>query len=428
MSLAFAAQGTKLREVEIQGFVDDNNSSTTILDPVGVNVFTGTATDVLNCGIVFVTISTDVASATDGLSIQQSSDGTNWDHTDDYTVAAGANKNYSINPHSKWFRVVYTNGAVIQGHFRLQSVCKGNAKPSSHRIKDEIIGDDDCELVKSAITGENGDGLWHNVNVTSDGDLTISDNSDGLAIAEGNVTGKTFIHKFGFTPDFDISDGFVTVWDGAEDGGIDEMQYTYSTTAAIDSISSSNAGDTQTLEIHGLDSNYDIVVQTKSLNGQTRVAIDTSLIRVYRVVNRGSTNLAGDAYCFEDTPDVAPADGIPDDTTKIRAVINNGNNQTLMAVYTIPNGKTGYLRQYYCSLAGAKKTSVHVIHLDARPFGEVFQLKHVASLVAVGTSYIATVFVEPEVFQAKTDIEMQANSDEDQAAISAGFDIVLVDD
>jgi len=418
---------SRFEEVEIKGEVDDNNSSTTVLNPAGVNVFTGTATEILNCGVVFVNVATDQASATDGLSIQQSSDGTNWDHDDNYTVAAGANKNYSINPHAKWFRVVYTNGGTIQGYFRLQSICKGNAKPSSHRIKDEIIGDDDCELVKAALTGENGAGLWHNVGVTADGDLTISDNSDGLAIAEGNVTGKTFIHKFGFAPDFDTADGLVTIWDGADDGilGGGAMQYTYSSSADIDSLSSSDNGDVVDVEIHGLDNSGNIVIQTKTLTGQTDVTLDTPLKRVYRMVNRGSSNLAGNLYLR--TNGSGQTSGVPTTANTVRAIIKNGNNQTLMAIYPIPNGKTGYMRNWYASLSGAKKTSVHVVHLDARPEGEVFQLKHVSSLIAVGTSNFQYPYIEPEVFQAGTDIEMQSNSDEDVAAISAGFDIVLVD-
>lgn len=421
---------SRFEEIQIKGVVDENNSTTSELGIGGV--FTGTKTNILNFGIVFVTIFTDVASAIDGLSIQQSSDGINWDHdtNDNYTIAAGANKNFSINPHSKWFRVVYTNGGVEQGagNFRLQSICKGNSKASSHRIKDNIIGDDDVELVKAALTGVNGAGLWHNVGVTEDGDLTISDNSSGLSIAEGNVSGKSFIHKFGFATDFDSGDGIVTVWDGANDGlfaGSPPMSYTYSSSADIDTISSSDNGDTQTIEIIGLDSNFDEVMQDIILTGQTDAILETALIRIYRMVNRGNSDLSGVVYLR--TNGSGQSGGVPTNANTSRSIINNGNNQTLMAIYTIPSGKTGYMRSWYASLAGAKKTSVHIIHLDARPFGEVFQLKHVSSLVAIGTTNIQHVYVEPEIFLEKTDIEMQANSDEDQASISAGFDIVLVD-
>lgn len=138
--------------VIVKGVISAENSSSDILQADGV--FTGTAIDITDCGIVFVSISTDVASATDGLSIEQSSDGTNWDHCDVYNVGVGGNKNYAINPHSQWLRVVYTNGGTIQGHFRLQTICKANSLPSSHRIQDTITDDDDSRLVKSVLSGQ----------------------------------------------------------------------------------------------------------------------------------------------------------------------------------------------------------------------------------------------------------------------------------
>ncbi len=423
---------SRFEEIEIKGVIDDGNSSAT---PLGGGIaFTGTAKDILNCGIVFVTIFTDVASATDGLSIQQSSDGTNWDHTDDYTVSAGSSKNYSLNPHSKWFRVVYTNGAAPQGAFRLQSVCKGNSKPSSHRIKDEIIGDDDCELIKAALTGENGSGQWHNVKTTADGNLTISDNSSGLAIAQGNVTGATFVHKFGEAPDFDQGDGVVSIWDGANDtlfSGSPPMAYTYSSSADIGLILSSSGADTQDIEMQGLDSNFDLVTQIITLNGQTDVDISATgvdLIRVFRMINRGSTDLAGVVYIR--TNGSAQTSGVPDTANTVRAIINNGNNQTLMAVYTIPNGKTGYMRDWYASTAGASRSSEYKIRLFARPDGQVFQLKHTSAVSDSGSSTYQHPYEEPEVFQAKTDIELTAEmlvSAATQADIAGGFDIVLVD-
>jgi uncharacterized protein YcnI len=79
--------------------------------------------------------------------------------------------------------------------------------------------------------------------------MKVSNAEDGLAIAKGDVSNTTFIHKFGAASDFDFADGSVTVWDGADDADIDQMQYVYSTTAAIDSISSSSASDTFDVEV-----------------------------------------------------------------------------------------------------------------------------------------------------------------------------------
>lgn len=280
------------------------------------------------------------------------------------------------------------------------------------------------QSVVSRIQAERPDGTFIEAQATQDGNLKVTDAENGLAISKGLVEGSTFVHKFGKAPDFDVSDGYVTVWDGADDGLLNQMQYVYSTSAIIDSISSSNAGDIHSIKVQGLDENWELVTQNKTLNGQTRTALDTPLIRVFRLKNDGLTDLSGNVFCYEDTALLA---GVPIDTTKVRAVIENGNNQTLMALYTIPAGKTGYARDWYVSAAGARRDAVHNIRLWAREFGKAFQLKHDASISINGTSYFQHRYTEPEKMPEKTDMEIRANTDENIAGVSAGFDIVLVD-
>ena len=205
------------------------------------------------------------------------------------------------------------------------------------------------------------------------------------------------------------------------------MDYQYSTTADIDSISSSDAGDTQDINIQGLDSDYNLVSQTVTLNGQTRVALTTSLIRVFRAYNDNSADLSGHVMIYVNT---ALTGGIPTDTTKIRAVIHPENGQTEMAVYTVPAGKTAYLRSWYATTAGASKDTSYIIRIKSRNINKVFRLKHKSALSDTGTSYVQHKYVEPEVFVEKTDIEMTAEIGEavkTEASISGGFDIVLVD-
>ena len=281
--------------------------------------------------------------------------------------------------------------------------------------------------VTSQIKGIKSDGTLVAVGASDAGNLKVTNAEDGLAIASGEVPGKTFIHKFGAAPDFDESDGYVSIWDGADDGNIAQMNYVYSTAADIDSVSSENAGDTQVVQLQGLDGAYTLTTQTVTLNGQNRVALSTPLIRIFRMKNTGSTDNVGHVYCYVNT---AISGGVPIDTTKVRAVIQPGNNQTLMALYTIPLGYVGYMRDWYASTAGASRNSSYVIELRARPLGGVFQLKHVAALSDDGTSYIQHTYVEPEVFGGMVDLEMRAYmtlSSASSAAVSAGFDIVLVE-
>lgn len=410
--------------VVLRGAVCTGCSSSTPL--AAGATFTGTATDMLDYGIVFITVYTDQDSATDGLCLQQSSDGTNWDIEDTYTITATHGKTFAIQPAAKYFRVVYTNGATPQTAFRLQAVLKKtNSLPSSHRIQDSIVDEDDAQLIKSVLTAKKDDGVFTNISATTSGNLRTTDAENGLAIAKGDVTDHSFIHKFGQAPDFDTADGYVTVWDGANDATANIMQYTYSTTNDIDRIVSSSAADTQPTEIQGLDASYHLVTQTVTPEGQTPVALDTPLIRVFRVKNVGTSNYAGRISVYIDS---AVVGGIPSTAANVRAIVDDGNNQTLMAIYTIPAGYTGYMRDWYVSTAGGVNASIHVVRLFARPFGQVFQLKHVASISASGTSAIQHKYEEPEIFSEKTDIEMKVNTDTNTASISAGFDIVLVKD
>lgn len=133
--------------------ISAKNSSNIPLKANGV--FTGKACDILHYGVIIITLKSNVKSAIDGLSVQFSPDGTNWDSSDDFTIPAGSGKTFSFQPVSRYMRIVYTNGSSDQVYFRMITILKPDyVKPSSHRIQDSIIDEDDAELVKSVLTGE----------------------------------------------------------------------------------------------------------------------------------------------------------------------------------------------------------------------------------------------------------------------------------
>jgi hypothetical protein len=83
------------------------------------SVFTS---DVLNStgsaritGIVY----SDQSSATDGLKIQQSIDGTNWDYESKFTLTGGSGLAFSVELVAAYVRIRYENGATAQTEFRL---------------------------------------------------------------------------------------------------------------------------------------------------------------------------------------------------------------------------------------------------------------------------------------------------------------------
>jgi len=171
-----------MADIQAGNAVSTDNSTESTLGISGV--FTGTSEEVSEYATVSVGVFANVASATDGLSIQFSPNGTNWDHTDVFTIPASTGKTFTVGPAARFFRIVYTNGVLAQTTFRLQTVFKvGAPKPSSHRIQDTISNDDDAELGKSVITGEDSNGIFQNISANSDGSLntvpTVPDTPSG---------------------------------------------------------------------------------------------------------------------------------------------------------------------------------------------------------------------------------------------------------
>lgn len=419
------ANGTYGLTVITPAHVCTNNSTNVIL--LANQTFTGIAGDVLNHGIIVIMVKASHNSAIDGLKVQFSVDGINWDSEDNFTITGGQAKTFSFQCSARYYRVIYINGVTNQTYFRLQSILKPYyVKPSSHRIADTISSQDDAELIKSVLTAENETGFI-NIQATKSNNLMVTDAENSLAIAKGEVIGHSALNKFGNASDFDTTDGYITVWDGAEDGTAWElMKYVYSTTNDIDSISSSDIADSGDITIIGLDINYNLVTQTINLNGRTRVALTTPLIRVFRAYNSNGVNLVGHIIIYVNT---ALTNGVPTDKTKIRAIIDPESQQTLMCVYTIPAGYTGYLKRGYASTSGASKSSQYIIRYSIREFGKVFRVQNINSISDVASSALILDYDIPQKILEKTDLEVTVKATEVGAtgcSISAGFDLVLV--
>ncbi len=110
------------------GVISTNNSSTATL--AGDAVFTGAADDVSNYASVSIFYKSDVAAAASGLSIQFSTDNSNWDVQLVGDLGAKTFQIHSLIPAVKFFRIVYTNGSVAQSFFRLQCTFHTSRPPT----------------------------------------------------------------------------------------------------------------------------------------------------------------------------------------------------------------------------------------------------------------------------------------------------------
>jgi hypothetical protein len=219
-------------------------------------------------------------------------------------------------------------------------------------------------------------------------------------------------YKFGFNGDVDSAE--ETVW---EQGGI----YAYPAAATVMKVSSANANDTaagtgaRTVQIYGLDANYALVDEIVTLNGQTAVNTVNSYLRVYRMIvlsaGSGGQN-AGVLYAGVGTV----TSGVP---ATVYLTVTAGNNQTLMAFYTVPAGYKALLKDEHYSTASSGAV---VVRLVARAFGQVFATKNTVQIV---NSHVDLHHECGPIFDEKTDIEVRASCATNNADVSASFALLL---
>jgi hypothetical protein len=239
-----------------------------------------------------------------------------------------------------------------------------------------------------------------------------------LQVSRGQISFHYPLHKFGFNPDVD--DALETVW---AEGGL----YSYLSAATVLKVSSSSTADTsagtgaRTVQLYGLDADYNEINETVTLNGQTAVNTTNSFLRINRMVVRtagtGGTN-AGVIYAGTGTVTT----GVP---ANKYATIAIGDGQTLMALWTVPAGFTLYIHQTDVTVATTQNNKYAKISLVARPLGEVFQVK---DLFVKAESQATIEYAFPLKFEEKTDIEYRCIGDSAGAdiAISAAFDGVYI--
>lgn len=234
------------------------------------------------------------------------------------------------------------------------------------------------------------------------------------------ISGYEPLDKYGKNPLITAGSDPEDVWDG---GGI--YNYDPPGTAPIQSLVSTDAGDTQTISILGLDITGAQVSQDITLSGTTRVDLTTALWRVYRMQNDGTIDIAGTVTCYTGTA------ATPDTTTQ-RAIIEGANNQTLMALYTVPLGKVGFLfrgevgMEYTGSRPAASETAA--LNYMSRRVGKVFKVKKAISLISNGNSNYADRRVFPDIIPALTDVKMNVETVTDDMGIWGTFDMLIVDE
>lgn len=241
----------------------------------------------------------------------------------------------------------------------------------------------------------------HEVVMIADKDgniLNTTGAASNIPLASGELSGYSHINKFGAT-DGDVTSG--TVWDG-NDGSVD---YPYPAAGLVSIDSLTEVGEDVIVE--GLDADYNLQSEVIAI-GDTGTL---SFSRVFRAKMSTVTN---------------QSDITIDQGGSIAAKILAGLGQTLMATYTVPAGKTGYILGIHLGSDKASTNSRMTYRLFCREIlnGGVFRIK--ANLNAAGGQSLDIEYPVPLVVPEKHDIKIDVIAGQ-QTQVSATFDIILVD-
>ena len=223
----------------------------------------------------------------------------------------------------------------------------------------------------------------------------------------GLIPGVKTVSKFGQSHELEAG-SFVDIWDG---GG--SYDYPADVTTPISHLISDSSSDTELVEIQGLAGDGTLVVQTLTLTGTAKVALSTPLWRVFRLKNVGTIDLVGTVSLI-DTSD-----------TDTYAMMQPGNNQTLMALYTVPKGYTAVMVSFDASLSGVAKGFTAGGKLMMRPYGGVFQLKKTFGLDDDGDSSLGRNFNLAGKISELTDIRIACNTNSSGGIANSSFELLL---
>lgn len=225
--------------------------------------------------------------------------------------------------------------------------------------------------------------------------------ASNIPIAGGQIAGYNYVHKFGANTGLSNQD-YETIWDGSNLYPWATMD-TAATTLTTNAETGNNGAE---ITIQGLNENWELTTEVLTLDG-TAQTTSNSWKRVFRGFVSGSQEITADFTLSKGAVVVLQ--------------IGTEAQQTLMSIYTIPAGKTGYL---FNLDATTLKNEQVTMKIKARLFEKIFRTKHIFQVAGVHYNHTFTV---PLYFPEKTDIDLRAIGGSSGLDAYAHFDMIIVD-
>jgi hypothetical protein len=226
-----------------------------------------------------------------------------------------------------------------------------------------------------------------------------------LQVSRGEISGHKRVFKFGYNGEIQNSE--ETIWDV---GGL----YAYPSSAVAMTATSSSGATDENVEvtIQGVDTNYAELSETVTLDSSGTATTTGNFLRVYRAFVSGSTASAGNITITN--------------SSTTYAYLSASDQQTLMALWTVPAGYTAYLFQIDTTAFTVQNNKVATIRMLTREVNGVFRTQNKFDLFE--GSYHQDITC-PQPIPEKTDIEFRAVADSSNAdlRVAATFDIIYIE-
>ena len=226
-----------------------------------------------------------------------------------------------------------------------------------------------------------------------------------LQVVRNQIENHKTVFKFGFNPDVDSAE--ETIWDV---GGI----YAYPSSAVAMTVTTdagtpANDNGVKVI-VFGLDEDYNEVNDEVTLAGAGTATTTQTFFRVFRAYVSGSQAPTGNLNITNGG------------TTYARITLNE--NQTLMALWTVPAGYTGFLDHVNIATGTTNANQYVTAQIVQRTQGGVFRVMMKQTLSSGGVADFLLRY--PIEISEKTDLEVRAESSGSNNLISANFSIVYI--
>lgn len=245
---------------------------------------------------------------------------------------------------------------------------------------------------------------------------------DLVAVVEGHVAGHKLVSRHGRNPDIDTA-ADEDIWPLG--GTTDWVPPTTARTHQIVSDSTDDAsGGTgaRTVLIEGLDSNFDEIEETITMNGTTNVPTT----KTYTMIQHMEVLTAGSGG-----ENAGKITAIADTDSTVSNLIIAGVNHDELGVYMVPNNKTAFVLAFGGSIgkaSGSGDINIVLVHKDSSVADSVYKRSTGLGLLAAGTSQTFVPQLDSHQHTERHILKARGSVGANNTEVNVVFDLLVVND